>query len=244
MSCEHYWRDGILLTERGEPDPHDSTCVDCRRARGERDELVRALPRVGATSTGDPNWQARVWSRIAREETAKVRRSYWLGGGVAAACAVVAVYLYVAGGKHPQPDQPSSDRSVVDEAGRDRPETPERAPSVPAQPRIEIVSGQLAMRSTSARVGDRVRITVDRGQEVRTYRADRLMLRCRAQSLAPGCKLDARELIAEAELATAGDYQLVVIRSATADPGGTLDADLAAVVSAGGDYKVTELSVR
>jgi hypothetical protein len=100
------------------------------------------------------------------------------------------------------------------------------------------------MRSTSARVGDRVRISVARGQEARIYRADRIVLRCRAQVAAPGCVLDAQGLIAEAELATPGDYQLVVIPATTSEPVGTLDRDLAAVVSAGGDYKVTDLSVR
>jgi hypothetical protein len=228
MTCEHYWRDGILRVERGEPDPHHSTCADCRRAHDERDELVRALPRVGAASTGDPHWQTRVWSRIAREETARARRSYWLGAGLVAACAIAVVYAQffhrdrIAG----LASRASSPSSVKD------------------RPRIEIVSGQLAMRSTSARVGDRVRISIELGQEVRVYRADLLVLRCRAQLAAPGCVPDAQGLVAETELATAGEYQLVVIPATTFEPVGTLDRDLAAVVSAGGDYKVTELSVR
>jgi len=232
MRCEHYWRDGILRVERGEQDPHRSTCADCRRAHDERDELVRTLPRVGATSSGDPHWQARVWSRIAREETARARRSYWLGAGLVVACAIAVVYTI----------------AVVDQSPQTFPR--DRAASValddimaPDRPRIEIVSGQLAMRSTSARVGDRVRISVGLGQEVRVYRANLLVLRCRAQFV-PGCIPDALGLVAETELATAGEYQLVVIPATTSEPVGTLDRDLAAVVSAGGDYKVTELSVR
>jgi hypothetical protein len=221
MKCEHYWQDGILLDERGEPDPHRSTCVECRHARDERDELIRALPGVGATGPADPQWQARVWSRIAREETAKARRSYWLGAGLVAACAIAMVWL---------PLSRRGDGLISTAAGE--------------RPRIEIVTGPLAVRSTSARVGDRVRIFVTVGQEVRVYRADRLVLRCRAQAASPGCAPDARGLVAEAELATAGEYQLVRIFSATADPAGSLDRDLAAVVSAGGDYRVTDLSVR
>jgi hypothetical protein len=224
MSCEHYWRDGILLVERGEPDPHRESCLECRRAHETRAQLVRALPGVGGTATGAPDWQTRVWSRIAREEASRARRSYWIGGGlvaVAAAAAIVCIWFVQPG-----------DGLVVHKA----------------RPQIEIVSGKLAMRSTSARVGDRVRISVDRGQEVRVYRAERLVLRCPARTTSPSCVRDdqglVQGLVAEAELATAGDYQLVVIPAATADPVGTLDRDLAAVVSAGGNYKITELSVR
>ena len=64
MSCEHYWREGILLAERDEPDPHRETCVVCRREHQLRAELVRALPLVGAMAAGDPAWKARVWRRI------------------------------------------------------------------------------------------------------------------------------------------------------------------------------------
>ena len=219
MSCEHYWQDGILRVERGEPDPHRETCAECRRAHAMREQLVRALPGVGTTATGDPDWQLRVWSRIAREEASRARRSYWIGGGLVAAAAAVIVCVWLV---HP------GDSLVARKA----------------RPQIEFLSGKLAMRSTSARVGDRVRISVDRDQEVRVYRAERLVLRCPARATSPGCACDGQGLIAEAELATAGEYQLVVILAATVEPVGTLDRDLAAVVSAGGDYKVTELSVR
>src|ERR1051326_8393051 len=148
MTCERYWRDGILQVERGEHDPHRDTCVDCRRNHAARAELVRALPRVGATHSGDPGWQVNVWSRIAREETRRARRSYWLGGGLAAACALAAAWLLV----------------VRHDAGG---ELAVRSPAIgvlPAdRPRVVIVSGTLAMRSTSARVGDRVRISGPHG---------------------------------------------------------------------------------
>jgi hypothetical protein len=45
-------------------------------------------------------------------------------------------------------------------------------------------------------------------------------------------------------LTTAGEYQLVTITSVIVDPAGALDLDLAAVVDAGGDYRLTDLSVR
>ncbi|TMQ05953.1 MAG: hypothetical protein E6J91_39235, partial [Deltaproteobacteria bacterium] len=92
MTCDHYWRDGILLVESGEPDPHRDTCVVCRREHQGREELVRALPLVGGTTTGDPNWEARVWSRIARLEPPRGPRWWRLGGGLAAACALVLMW--------------------------------------------------------------------------------------------------------------------------------------------------------
>jgi len=221
MSCDRYWRDGILLAERGEPDPHRDTCVTCRREHKARGELIAALPLVGATSTGDPSWEARVWSRIARlEPRGASRRRWWQRGGFVAAFAVAVVCFIIA--RRGPPDEP--------------------------RPHIEVVPGELAMRSSSsassASVGDRVRVTVGPGEEVRIYRADHLVLRCPVASSAAGCRSDARGLVAETLFATAGDYWLVTIKSATAEPVGGFDGDLRAIVAAGGEYQTTELPVR
>jgi hypothetical protein len=226
MICERYWQDGILEVERGEHDPHRDTCRDCRRAHEARAELIKALPRVGASCSGDPSWQTQVWSRITREETKRARRSYWLAGGLAAACALAVVWLLAM-----HRETGSSSLQMASAGSGDR-------------PRIDIMSGTLALRSTSARVGDRVRISVPHGGEVRIYRADRLVLRCPAWQRSASCTLDRAGLVAEAELATPGEYRLVLIPSLTAAPVGTLDDDLAAVVAFGGNYKLTELSVR
>ena len=226
-TCERYWREGILLDERGERDPHRETCDDCRRAHRERELLIRALPEVGAASLGDPDWQSHVWQRIAREETSRARRSYWLGGALAAAGVLAAIALYLAR------DTPAG--WIAGDAER---------PADPRRPRIEIVSSRDAIRGRSARVGDRVRISVRPGCEVRVYRADHLVLRCPAWQTSPGCMPGATGLVAEAPLTTAGEYQLVTITSATVDPAGALDRDLAAVVDAGGEYRLDDLSVR
>jgi len=216
MTCEHYWRDGILLVERGEPDPHRDTCDVCCREHKAREDLIRALPLVGGTTVGDPNWEARVWSRIARLEPPRANRWWHHGGGFAIAFAIVLMWWTLV--RREQPEE--------------------------RRPRIEVVPGEVAMRSTSPRVGDRVRIAVKPTDEVRIYRADHLMLRCTARSTGGGCVSDARGMVAEALLARAGDYQLVIITSATAEPVGKLDGDLDAIVGAGGDYQITELSVR
>jgi len=219
MSCEHYWRDGILLVERGEPDPHRDTCVVCRREHKAREELVRALPLVGGTggtTAGDLSWEARVWRRIARLEAPRARGWWRLGAAFAAACAIVLTWWML--GRRVQPDE--------------------------LRPRIEVVSGEVAMRSASPRVGDRVRIAVNPGDEVRIYRAGQLVLRCPARATRGSCVSDTRGMVAEALLADAGDYRLVIITSATAEPVGNLACDLGAIVSAGGEYQITELPVR
>lgn len=234
MTCEHYWREGILLDERGERDPHRDTCEDCQRAHRERELLIRALPLVGTASAGDPDWQSEVWQQIARQQTSRARRSYWLGGALAAAGLLAAIGLYLTR------EGPQSFGLIAGEVH-----------GTGAPPRIEIVSSPTALRSTpstgtasSARVGDRVRISVPPGCEVRIYRADHLVLRCPAWHSSPGCTLDVAGLVADAVLTTAGEYQLVTITSVIVDPVGVLDRDLAAVVDAGGDYRLTDLSVR
>ena len=90
MTCERYWREGIVLVERGLDDPHRADCADCARAHASRQELLEALPLIGAGRTGDPRWQAQVWRRIDRERGAGWLRWRWpIVGVLAAACAVL-----------------------------------------------------------------------------------------------------------------------------------------------------------
>src|SRR5437868_9516708 len=118
--------------------------------------MVRAMPALGASRRGDPGWQLKVWSRIARHEAQRARRSYWIGGGAAAVCAAAAIWLLLFRG--PTPAQVALGSAGV-------------APATDGdRPRVDIVSGPLKQRSTSARVGDRVQISVARGGEVRIYR--------------------------------------------------------------------------
>src|SRR5687768_11958929 len=91
MTCDRYWRDGVLLAERGEPDPHLATCLECRRAHEGREELLQALPLVAA-EPGPPHWEARVWRAIAQESPRRVPRWWGVTGAVAAACTLIAVW--------------------------------------------------------------------------------------------------------------------------------------------------------
>lgn len=214
MTCEHYWRDGIVLVELGEPDPHRDTCATCRREHEIHDAIIQALPLIGHEATGAPGWEARVWRRIDRLESSRRVRWWYIGAALAAACAMVLTWWGLA----------------------------HRGPS---RPRIEIVPGPsaVAMRSTSPSVGDRVRITVEPTSEVRVYHGDRLVLRCPVGAATDGCLSDAHSGVAEALLGAGGVYRVVVITLVAAEPSGRLDLDLRAIVSAGGEYQITELRV-
>ena len=104
MTCDRYWRDGIVLVERGLEDPHRHGCTDCRYAHAARQELIDCLPLVGAGRTGDPGWQAKVWQRIDGEQDRVPRRWRWqIGGALAAAC-VVALWFAVGRERSERPD--------------------------------------------------------------------------------------------------------------------------------------------
>jgi hypothetical protein len=234
MSCERYWREGIVFVERGEPDPHRDGCADCRRQHIARQQLVRAIPLVGAVPD-DSDWQARVWRQIARDAMASAGRAgvrgwrWSLGGAFAAACA--ALWLVVR-----PPGEPAGLVADDDQVAH--------LDSADKLPRIEIISGPVAKRSASARAGDRVRISARLGDDVRVYRADRLVMRCTAAMRTDDCGRSDRGIVAETALRTSGEYQLVVIKTRSVEPVGSLDSDLAAVRAAGGDYDLKELSIR
>ena len=100
MTCDRYWREGIVLVERGLDDPHRATCADCTSAHASRQELIEALPLIGAGRTGDPRWQAQVWRRIDGARGAGLLRWRWQIASVLAAACVVVLWL----GRGTQPD--------------------------------------------------------------------------------------------------------------------------------------------
>jgi hypothetical protein len=229
MSCRRYWREGIVLVERDEVDPHRETCVDCRRAHAARHELVRAIPMSNAPPRGESDWQARVWQQIAvegkrRPPAPSKPRWLWSLAPAFAACAVLLVGY----------------RMRLHAPG---PETTHIVASY-SVPRIEIISGPVVKRSTSARVGDRVRISARMGDDVRLYRAERLVMRCTAKAPSAQCTHTDHGIVAETAFDTPGDYQLVVIEGMVVEPVDSLSADVAAVIKAGGDPQLTDLSIR
>jgi len=228
MSCKHYWRDGIVLVEHGEPDPHREGCVDCRRAHTARHELVRAIAMADPAPRGDSDWQARVWQEIAGERVMQKppqpSRWWWSLAPALALCAALVLWL--------RPHELARPGSTV------------RSSSADCMPCIEIISGPVVKRSTSARVGDRVRISARRGDDIRVYRADQLVMRCTAKAPSADCVTADQSIVAETAFTTAGEYQLVVIKGMVIEPVGSLSADLAPVIEAGGDPQLTDLSIR
>ncbi len=226
MSCEYYWKKGVLLAERDDPDPHLGGCRDCLREHRRREEMLRALPLVGASSIGDPAWEAKVWSRIAREAPGASRlRWYWSG---LLATAMAAMLLWVV----------------------ERNKPAERPEQLAVLPEIELISGG-SMRSTSTSPGDTLRAAVSDRQELRIYRDGQLLVRCGRDRLAVGCHTVDGKVRVELLLDEAGEYRLLAISAhggakgaASIDASGQLERDLMSVVKAGGEYNITVLSVR
>lgn len=216
MSCERYWRDGIVLVERGLDDPHRDGCEDCTHAHASRQELIEALPLIGAGYTGDPDWQAKVWQRIDGERAPAPWRWRWqLAGALTVAC-VVALWIGL---------------------GRTR--------SGDVRPRVVIIEGGVPMRSRAAHVDDRVRVTVGETSDVWIYRADHLVLSCRARRVSDGCTPDAHGMVAELLLSVPGMYRVIMVEAPGAlVPRGGLDEDLAALESANVSYVEDRVSVR
>jgi len=220
MTCERYWREGIVLVERGLPDPHRDGCADCTRAHASRQELIEALPLIGAGDTGDPYWQAKVWQRIDGERARAPRRWHWqLAGALTVAC-VVALWIGL---------------------GRVR--------SGDVRPRIEIIPKGTPMRSDDAHVDDRLRVTVGETSDVWIYRAGRLVLQCPARQgsgqVSDQCAPDAHGMVVEMILSVPGPYQVIVTAAPVAwRPGGVLDEDRAALETAGVHYEEDKRQVR
>jgi hypothetical protein len=224
MSCDVYWRVGILREERGEPDPHREGCADCQREHRARDEIVRALPFLADHENGDSDWETRVWARIARQEEVRPHVRWFVGSLVAtAAVLLLASWAILRAREVPRDDAPV----------------------------IEVTSGSLRVRamhpgsaSSTATVGDLVTITVKPGDAVRIYHDGALVLACPPGTTSGGCVSDVRGLTAEARLEVPGAYALVVITQALApaSTGGLAD-DLTALVDAGYSYQLEQLWV-
>lgn len=218
MRCSLYWREGIVLVERGLDDPHRASCADCTRAHASRQELIEALPLIGASYTGDPHWQAKVWRRIDGGDAHRAWRWRWpLAGALTVAC-VMALWIGL---------------------GRTRPDD--------VRPRREIVAGAEAKRSEPelefADRNDHLRVTVGESSEVWIYRGEDLMLRCRAREVSDRCAPDSHGMIVEMVLSSSGEYQVIVVDAPVAMPRGLLDKDLAALESARTKYVKWALTV-
>jgi hypothetical protein len=234
MSCDHYWKKGILLLERGEHDPHLASCLDCAREHRAREDMIRALPLVG-TGGGDPMWQERVWSRIAmqRAEDARSRITWQWGGGLVVAAAALALWTQV------KPRQ--SESSIV---ASDRPRyklttaVVVRSAEEPADP---------------AEIGKLLEVWGTAREEVRVYLGERLLLRCASGLSAPhsSCVTDEAGVAAKLLLTSPGEYRIITFAVKPGDGAtfaaqlpGKMSLDLNAILESKKSYKLDELPVR
>jgi hypothetical protein len=217
MTCEHYWRDGVILAEQGATDLHRETCDECKAAHAARDEIVRGVASTGPLDEGAPDWQLRVWQRIAREEKRDQRRGWmFVGGGLAVAGAVAAIVLWM---------------------GREH--EAKRYSTV-----VAIEKGPIVKRG-DAQVGDTVRTQLAPDDEVRIYRGGELVHRCARAITDAQCVHDKSGSVARYDLPSAGDYTIVIVTRGSVEPVGGFDKDLAALVQANVKYRIEqELAVR
>lgn len=210
MSCERYWRDGIVLVERGLGDPHRDGCEDCARAHASRQELIDALPLIGADVTGDPFWQAKVWQVIDGPARAPRRWQWQLAGALAAVSAIV---LWIG-------------------LDRTRPRD--------VRPRVEVVETGPQRRSGAPHVGDQLHVFAGETADVWIYRNGRLVLQCGAHQVSgasAGCVRAPEHMVVDHVLKLPGEYRVIIILAPFALPSSRkLDDDLAALVSAGVRY--------
>lgn len=234
MMCDRYWREGILLVERGLPDPHREGCADCQRAHASREELIDALPLIGEGYTGDPRWQSNVWERIEGKPARPLRWLWPVSGAFAVAC-ILLLLLSVGGvGLGVRPDR---SQDVI--AQNDEPNA------------VEVVPQPETMRATGAHVDDVLRIQLRPAAEAWVYRDGHLVLHCAPRGTAFACTPAADATIKpaangtriEMKLSILGQYQVLTVDTPPAPPRGDLDEDLAALQRAGRKDRPIRISV-
>lgn len=181
-------------------------------------ELDRSQPRDG--------WEDRVRARIAERkaggarEAVPIRRSAVLR--ITAAIAIAASIAAVVWIGVPGPDDPRGDRSVIFERASESRRSGSAAP------------GEVLSMGAELVAGDTIALGVPARGEVRVYRGEReAIFTARTKS--------------SYTLATPGTYRVVWIEGLDAPPppAGSLEADSAAVLAAGGRFELgPQLNVR
>ncbi|MCH9649329.1 MAG: hypothetical protein K0U98_13900 [Deltaproteobacteria bacterium] len=220
--CIRFEKEALEVWQRGEPlPPHFDSCPDCLEALASYERLGKRIGETGADLRPDPQWQGRVWSRIARQENSgsktSVQAKSWFGGwwryaaslGIAIV-ALLAIWLPIRG-----PQAPSLEISVDARSG-----TPRRG-----------------LVEQEARIGDRLTLEGRTAEhdfvEIRLYRYDsQLVFQCSGE---PSCRQKGANLIAIVPLSATGRYQSLLLLSDTPLPPtvGNFDADAAAALESG-----------
>jgi hypothetical protein len=243
MTCNRYWREGIVVVERGLDDPHRDGCEDCSRAHASRQELIEALPLVGASQAGDPHWQAKVWRRIdgeqeqgqererEREHARPARRWRWqLSGALVVVCAVA---LWFGIGR------------TRDGEGRRYEIIPSEVAmrSSPIHTICDVQSTDRVHRANRANVGDSLRVKASKTSEVWIYREERLVPPCGGRPTSDGCVRVDRTSV-EMRLQRSGRYHVLVVDDPVAAPDDDLNEARAALESVKARYDECSLSAQ
>jgi hypothetical protein len=215
MTCERYWRDGVLLVERGLDDPHRDGCEGCASAHASRQELIDALPLIGADVTGDPHWQAKVWQVIDGRPARPPWRWRWQLAGVLAAAAAIALWIGL-----------------------------DRARPRDVRPSVAVIETGPPRRSGAPHVDDHLQVFAGKDSDVWIYRETRLVLQCRPRQASDLCAPDPDGMTINMKLSLPGEYHVIITMAPFAlEPSGKLDDDLGALESAGAAYRDFRQSV-
>lgn len=184
------------------------------------DALERRLAALHADASPPPDWEARVWARIAREEdrARSPSRWRWLAAALPlGAAAVAGLFVYLRGASTVQPVEPGLE--------------------------IAIHQGGERVRGRAPAAGDVLVVRAGTGgaarAEVRVYRGDgELVARC---GDGPGCRREGDLVEARVELPSPGEYRGLLLFSAEPipPPAGSLDADVAAARAAGARFELS-----
>lgn len=237
-ACRRFDDEAVPRLESGQAldDPHFADCPECRAAREKHERLLGAL-RLPNRVAPRADWRRRVFAEIDRQAAERTREGAEapahrsrgrLWGAVAGllAAGLAAVFLLPPNRLAP--------------------------PEFPTGLRQEVVAGATTSRGGGevARPGDRLVLHGETGGaihvELRLYWSrDRLVVRCAGDT--PPCRREGHRLSAEVELDTRGSYLplLILAPEPIPAPGSGFDADLAAIVAAGGRVEAgREISVR
>jgi hypothetical protein len=194
MPCERFETEGLLALERGDTlEPHFDTCPDCLEARAAYARLEAQLVEAGRAWVPPPDWEARVFARVAQTESAPRRSLWrWLVPALGLASAVVVGLVLMRSG-------------------------PGGAGVGPPVVELGVERGTQQMRGDAPRPGDTLvlRARVENGETaaVRVYRNDRtLVFACHDE---PGCERtrgdEADEVLVRVSLAAPGEYRALVV---------------------------------
>jgi hypothetical protein len=220
-SCQRFESEGLPRFVAGVPlDAHAESCPDCQAALASYQKVAAALRQARNAYTPAGDWEAKVWSRIAKAQAARPAARWPALLGLGAAFAALAIFFVSSTGG---PDALALTSQV--EGGKG--------------PRVRGAASPGEVQSAAP--GDVLHLMakVPRGKlgDLRVYRGtNELVFHC---AKSPACIRSKDGLEARVTLDRAGTYRTLLIAADSALPAasGDLDVDYAAAMRSG---KATE----